>query len=203
MKEEAVGFQQLFNGRDDVRVLLTGMGRTNAMRAIRPQMAMLTVPRLVISCGFAGGLSPKLAAGTVVFDADKDFPLTYALQAAGAWPGTFHCAPKIAVTGGEKRLLRHATRADAVDMESEVIREACRERGIPSATVRIISDTLDEDLPLDFNALMTPDLKMDYVKLAFALMKSPGKISELMRFRKRVNTSSQGLAEVLFRVLAG
>ncbi|NDA69060.1 MAG: hypothetical protein EBY09_20920, partial [Verrucomicrobia bacterium] len=101
---------------------------------------------MVLTCGFAGGLSAGLAAEQVIFDADERFPLREALIGAGAAPARFHCADRVAVTAREKATLREQTGAEAVEMESGVIRRLCEERGIPSATVRVISDAADESL---------------------------------------------------------
>lgn len=184
------------------RVLTTGMGQKNA-RAAFEASCQAARPSLVLTCGFAGGLDARLPLGTVLFQADEGFPLTPGLRSAGAQPGSFHCAGRVAVTVAEKAALRHATGADAVEMESSVIRELCRQRGIPSATVRVISDTAEEDLPLDFNALMTSDYRLNFLRLAGRLARSPGKIPELMRFQKRANFAADRLAETLQRVLGG
>jgi len=202
VRQEAAPFLRVTPELRDVRVVVTGMGRQNAERSIRSVLAQGTAPACVITSGFAGGLDPSLETGTVVFDADEGFAAVAALVAAGGRQARFHCAPEVAVTAEAKRELRAATGADAVEMESEVIRAACRERGVPGATVRVISDAADENLPLDFNALMTPDLEMDCGKLAWALAKSPGKVPELIRFQRRVKSAAAALARVLCRAIA-
>jgi adenosylhomocysteine nucleosidase len=227
VKVEARPFHKLVGERAELRILITGIGRRNAETAIRNALAEQS-PGLVLTCGFAGGLDPELAAGTVIFSADEDpgsrrgneaevppsspMPppddagygpaatlsgLDSGLLAAGARPARFHCANRVAASAESKRALRLSTGADAVEMESGIIRAICRKNEILSATVRVISDTANEDLPLDFNRLMDSDQNLKYGKLTAALLKSPGKIGALLRLQKQTRAAAERLARVL------
>ena len=179
----------------------------------------LAPPELVLTCGFAGGLNPDLKLGEIVFELtdrrgefqepqtekevgdSQSSPLRQKLLAAGAKPAKFYCADRIATTATEKKKLRAETGADAVEMESGAIHVVCRERRIPCATVRVISDTAGEDLPLDFNALAKSDMNLDYGKLAWAIARSPGKIGALLRLQKKTRFAAEQLAVILGKVI--
>jgi adenosylhomocysteine nucleosidase len=199
LKEEAVPFQKIAAGNAGISILLTGIGRQNAEQTVRECLATNS-PEVVLTCGFAGALNPALVTGDVVFSTD-DPELHKRLFAAGAKAAKFFCASKIAAKAAEKQELHRMTGADAVEMESEAIHAVCRERGIPCATVRAISDTASEDLPLDFNQLSKPDLSLDYGKLIWAVAKSPGKIPALLRLQKNCKFAAERLAAVLQEVL--
>ncbi|HTQ52730.1 MAG TPA: hypothetical protein VMJ12_18620 [Candidatus Acidoferrales bacterium] len=249
LNEEAAPFRKIAAGGSHrgqpVSILLTGIGRQNAERAVREFLAGgASVPAsrsqddaagharlvshlaphdFVFTCGFAGGLNPDLKLGDVVFEipsrrrrGDESLieignnfetpdvvscELNEKLVAAGAKPSKFFCADRIATTVAEKRKLRDETGADVVEMESAAIHAVCLERGIPCATVRVISDTANEDLPLDFNVLTKPDKSLDYSKLFLAVAKSPGRIGALMKLQKQTRFAAERLAEVLFRIL--
>ena len=197
VREEAAPFRRGLPST--VTVLVSGMGAAAAERATKEKLAARDW-RMVLTCGFAGGLNPALPIGAVLCEADENFPLHQALLGAGALAGRFHCAERVAVTAYEKATLRERTGADAVEMESGIIRRLCRERGIPSATVRVISDTAQEDLPLDFNALANPDQSLNYRKLALAIAKSPRKIPALLRLQRNTRFAAARLAVVLAKI---
>ena len=227
-----------------MRILLTGVGQRNAENAIRHALAGQP-PKLVLTCGFAGGLNPDLATGTVVFSIDQELTdavnpppapppggseisdasahlaspegsgvgsiaqnapgqsrlLALALEAAGGRAATIHCAGRVVSKAEEKRALRKLTGADAVEMESGIIRAICREHNIPSATVRVISDPANEDLPLDFNLVLDAGQNLRRGKLALALAKSPGKIGALLQLRRQTRKAAERLAQVLTKAI--
>src|SRR5438552_2941458 len=181
VKAEARPFERLIGTHPDLQVLLTHIGQRNAEKAICQELVERT-PKMVLTCGFAGGLNPELTIGTVVFSVDAnqldtvsppptsprqersrpygEFPsregagvgsaaqkfaiqpevLSAALLVAGARPARFQCVEKVVTTAKAKSALREQTGADAVEMESGIIRAVCGRRNIPSATVRVISD---------------------------------------------------------------
>jgi len=218
LKEEAAPFHQIAAGRPGIFTIIGGIGRQNAEQAVRSFLPACS-PQLVFTCGFAGGLNPDLKLGDVVFESDhrrNAFPqsptelsdgdswnlsLRNKLVAAGAKPATFFCTDRIATTVAEKKQLRAATGADAVEMESTAIHAVCREHGIPCVTVRVISDTADEALPLDFNALAKPDKNLDFGKLAWAIAKAPWKIGALRQLQKKTKFAAEQLAAVLAQII--
>jgi adenosylhomocysteine nucleosidase len=197
LPEEAGPFQKLCG--ENVPVFFTGIGRANAEKAAREYLAG-QLPELLLTCGFAGGLDPELKIGDVIFETVNE-PLHTKLTAAGAQSVKIFCADKIAVTAREKKQLREQTGADAAEMESAAVQAVCRERGIPCATVRVISDTANEDLPLDFNLFLTPDKKVDMGKLMMAVAAKPWKMGAMMELQKNTKLAAQHLGEVLKKTI--
>jgi nucleoside phosphorylase len=201
LKEEAASFRKIAAGKPDISVLIVGIGRQNAEKSVC-EFLVSNSPELVLTCGFAGGLNPDLKLGDVVFQiGNRQLGIENQLLAAGARPAKIHCADRIATTVAEKKVLRAETGADVVEMESAAIQTVCAERGIPCATIRVISDTANEDLPLDFNALAKPDKSLDFGKLAWAIAKSPGKIGALMELQKKTSFAARRLAAVLEKIV--
>ncbi len=195
VREEAAHFDNV-----DVETIICGMGKQNAAASIQKILADRE-PAFVITSGFAGGLNESLQNGDVIGNWDPGFPWAALLERKGVKRVLFHCADRVAVTRDEKSALRTSTGMDAVEMESGVIREICQSRNIPSATVRVVSDSAAEDLPLDFNQLMNADHTMNFLKLAGALIQSPLKIPKLIQFSGKVKFAAKQLGSVLDDVL--
>lgn len=196
---EAKPFLKMIRSRSDIDVLVTGMGARNAEVAIRRALETKK-PSQVFTCGFAGALDPKLCVGDVVY-LTADPSLDAKLSAAGARHVSFFCSVRVVITATEKATLRQTTGTDAVEMESAAIISTCSEAGLFCSTVRAISDMASEDLPLDFNALMTGDQKLSPAKLALAILKAPQKIPALMRLGRNSEFAAKQLADVLVKVI--
>ena len=200
LKEEAVPFLRFARKNPSLKILVTGMGKRNTEKSFRAALQQQR-PSLVVTCGYAGGLDPKLNLGDVVYDADPDTGLINKLEKLGAKQARFHCAPRILITPAEKRVARVKTGDDAVEMESHYIRALCLEHKIPSATIRVISDTADEEMPLDFNAFMTPDDCVSISQIVLAVLKSPSKVPALLTFQKKSALAAKNLARALEQLL--
>lgn len=197
VKEEAKFFKPPAN----TQVLLTGMGRRNAFLKLEKYLAENPKPSGLLSCGFAGGLNPSLEMGAIIYDVDQGAPWEQKLLALRGFPGRFQCAARVACTADEKYQLWRTTGDDAIEMESDTLRQMAQRNEIPSATIRSISDTAHQNLPLDFNRLLTPDHRIDFAKLAGRLLLQPSRIAALMRFQDQTIKAAQSLADFLHKLL--
>ena len=196
LKEEANPFRKRLGDAPRVQMLITGMGRRNTEAAMAGALAH-SRPEIVLTAGVAGGLRPGVSLGTVLVQTPAESGLEKVLVQAGARRGKIVCADRVASTSEEKKKLHASTGADAVEMESGHIMTWCARENIRAATVRVVLDTAEETLPLDFNALMDKNQRMDYWKLAKVLMRSPGKIPALIRLQRRSSQAAESLAKVL------
>ena len=181
---------------ESLEVWVTGIGMANAGRVGQAALESVRPARLV-TCGVAGALDPGASVGRVYHDHDDGFPGAERLRAAGSLPGRMVTRDQVVVTRAEKAGLHAETGAHLVDMESEVLRDLARSAGIPSATVRSVSDTAHHDLPLDFNRVYGPEKSLLAGRLALEIAKAPWKIPALVRFGRDARVASVRLAEVL------
>jgi adenosylhomocysteine nucleosidase len=201
VSQEAKPFRDWARGRKDIEIVVTGMGARNAERTIHTALEKFS-PAKVFTCGFAGALNPTLSIGDVVFDLSTTSPKTMPrLIVFGIIPVTFHCSKTVAVTAAAKAQLLKDTGADAVEMESQIIQKACAARKVPCVTLRAISDTAAEDLPLDFNVLLDDEEQLNPSKLMLAILRAPHKIPALMRLGRNSAHAARELSGALVALL--
>jgi adenosylhomocysteine nucleosidase len=199
-------------GGADVNVLLTGVGGKSAWVETTKIVWDGDVD-ICVSSGLAGALRAEYRLGDILVAKEvqaiswkrivaSDAKLVQLAEEHGARAvGSFYSADRVISSASEKLELGRV--ADAVEMESgEVLYEASA-LGAKVIAIRGISDTVDEDLPLDFNRVMTPAGEVSISKVLGEVVRHPTSVPALMRFGKQSRMSAEKLGAFLDRYLEG
>jgi adenosylhomocysteine nucleosidase len=200
-------------GGAEVGVVLTGAGPKNAAcaaaKVLRDEHESVNI---CISSGLAGGLRPDyrigqvLAAETLFSENLRDKEerqmlessaalLSFAAESGAALVGQFFSANHVVASAEEKRLL--GMKADAVEMESfEIVREG-RAYGVPAVAIRSISDTFNEDLPIDMSEILTEEGQVSIPRVLGQVARRPQSLPGLMRLGQNSKRAAESLAQFL------
>jgi adenosylhomocysteine nucleosidase len=97
-----------------------------------------------------------------------------------------------------------ATGAVAVDMETATIAEQCRERGVPLLSIRVISDTARQELPVPFSVCFDVEKERPRVGALLAfLLRHPSRIRAFIRFVRTVGRARRLLSGALLDLVGG
>ena len=165
----------------------------------------------VLLVGTAGGLDPRLHAGTA-FLADR------VIDAAGrSWTPTPRfvastleevraetvLSVESAAASPQEKALHHTNSgAAAVDLESAAFAEHCDARGWPWGVVRGISDGATESLPRDVATWVDQQGRLRTLALLASLVRSPGAIAMLPRLRRQSTAALHAAAAIVARIAA-
>ena len=155
---ESFGHLKVFTGRlfsKELTIILSGVGKKGAEGATDRLISSFD-PKLLISAGYSGALSPELSIGDIVIakrfllesGGKKTFPppVGFLPPPPGRW-GDIYTSNRFIPTAREKLKLGRETGTISVDMESFYVgRRAC-EKEIPFLSIRSISDDTKNDLP--------------------------------------------------------
>jgi adenosylhomocysteine nucleosidase len=177
----------------EVCVLLTGMGRKKAGVESTKVIWDANVD-FCISSGLAGGLRAGHLAGEILVPLEVvnengasvacDVELIELAEKNGAKRvGSFYTGSDVVLLADDKKRLGEM--ADAVEMESFDILEEAKGFGSKVLAVRAISDTVDEDLPLDFNRVATDEGEVSLAKVFGQIARNPAAIGPLVRFGRQ------------------
>jgi nucleoside phosphorylase len=196
-------------GVNEVTVLLTGMGRENAIKAL--QSVSMETYDLCISSGLAGALVADLKVGDIVVGraaTTLDHQVSTACHAelvslaiaSGALPvEKFLTSEKIVAAAAEKESL--GTLAGVVEMETSHILAAASQCNLPAVGVRSISDTVAEDLPIDFQRIADSRGHLRIGCLLKELALQPHRLPLLVQFGRQSRAAAVSLAEFLDRYI--
>ena len=189
-----------------IAVIHTGVGK----RVCRERMEIILRRErfeYLISAGFAGALEKELRIGNLLIA--ENFSSPQLLRAPGLeladdgiFLGKLRTVSGVIDSNAEREQLAAKTGAAAVDMETEVIADACAELDLPFLSLRAISDTASEPFPAPPHVLFDLERqKTDFARLAFYLVTHPGAFSRLNAFRERVAVARKALADTLDKIL--
>ena len=154
----------------------------------------------LISVGFCGALDPALRRGDI-FVAAEVLGIGPALLPEGA-PKGYHTGilvstDRVAITPAEKADLRR-TGASAVEMEAAAIAARAKLEGTPFYCIRVVTDTADEALPLDFNRMRDAEGRFSRTRILAAACRKPGTLfPELLRLNSRCKSAGKALGDFI------
>jgi adenosylhomocysteine nucleosidase len=192
-------------GRATVDFLVTGMGAANARRAVEAVVSKEYAFCMV--SGFAGALKPSVKLGDV-FAAKKVMnggAGGTALCAKNLWTRAFSDGAKpvetlltadhVVSTAEEKARL--APFGEAVDMESFAILTAARSKNVSAVVVRVISDSFDQDMPVDIDTMIDDEGNVRIGGVVRYVARHPLVIPALVRLGRDSKTAAEALAHFL------
>jgi adenosylhomocysteine nucleosidase len=205
-------------GYAEVGVVLTGAGPRQAHSQTAKVLGDSPESiNLCVSSGLAGALKPEyqigqiLAARAVCTEAELTDPasnpvassaplLSFAEECGATVVEQFYSAERVVGRAEEKRHL--GEHSDAVEMESfEVLLESAA-YGIPAIAVRAISDSVDDDLPLDMNRIFTNEGQVSISRVLGQVALHPGSVPDLVRLGRNSKAAAESLAQFLDKYIA-
>jgi adenosylhomocysteine nucleosidase len=198
----------LFEVGDGTLVAVSGMGRTAAVAAAGALVDAGATA--LVSWGLAGGLDPRLRAGTiclpsVVVSADAatfatDVHWREILAAAishhlGVVSGRLLTSAVAIEDVAAKAAAFAETGAVAVDMESAGVAQIAASKRLPFVAVRAIVDTAGDTLPRAVMAAGTEG-RVRLARLLFGIVRSPAEIAPVLRLAQRYRAAIRALGAV-------
>jgi adenosylhomocysteine nucleosidase len=196
-----------------ISLVQSGIGPERAARASR-QLVQEEPCDLIISTGFACALTPSgiadLLIGTEAVrmepSVDRMVPIrcdssfqTIALRVAkeGSLParsGRIVTVDRVMVSARHKHAVADSTGAIGLDMESAALGAVAAEHQIPFLIARTVSDLVDEELPADFNLMLT---RAGWLRGVLRLTR-PSSLCSLWRLKTQA-TVAAGSLEAFFK----
>ena len=205
LKVGNVGVHRAQIGRAVTDFVVTGMGAENARSAC--EAVMSDDYSLCIATGFSGALKEELKPGAIIAPeqvlsratgkrTDSGRNLMHAAVRDGATRiNTLLTVDEVVKTAEEKASL--APFAEAVDMESFAILQAARAKKLTAVVIRVISDSFNQDLPVDIDTMVDKYGKVHIGNAVRYVATHPLSLPALLRLGRDSRTAAEALAHFL------
>ncbi|MEY2601930.1 MAG: adenosylhomocysteine nucleosidase [Verrucomicrobiota bacterium] len=198
---EIIGPRETVRSRA-VTILHTGVGAKNCNARLEVLLHKAR-PSLVISSGFAGGVSEELGIGDLVLAHNFSDPALLAnaeqiLRDREPRVVKLFTSTSIIDSVAARNEIARAADAAAVDMETGAIADVCKIHGVPLLSLRIISDTVSQPFPAPPSVLFDIERqRTNFGGLLAYLLRDPGSIWPLFRFGRQIARARARLTDAI------
>ena len=196
-----------------VLVAESGVGQ-DAAGTVTADVIRLHQPNWVISAGFAGALRAELRRGHILM-AEEVVDVTGRKLAIGLTVdrASIEAAPALHIgrlltvdqlirTRAQRERLGEEHAALACDMETLAVGQACQRAGTKFMSVRIISDSLDDELPKEIEALLPQGSLAGKLGAATgAIFNRPSSVKDMWKLKEDALKATDRLARFLTGVI--
>ncbi len=187
----------------EVAILHTGVGE-KATRMRITEFLDKERPSVLISSGFAGGLSDNVRPGELLLAQNISDPILARaagrpLERFGVRSGRLTTVSRVMHSVDDRAERAAADGAVAVDMETMFIAEACSAHAVPMLSLRVISDTPRAPFPAPPEVLFDIERqRTNYRSLLLHIVQHPRALRRIIAFGSQIADARRVLAEALF-----
>jgi len=196
-----------------VLVAESGVGQ-DAANTVTADLIRLYRPNWVISAGFAGALQGDLRRGHILMAEEVvnatgkklSIGLTVDRASIEASPalhvGRLLTVDQLIRTRSQKERMGENHAALACDMETLAVAEACQQAGTKFMSVRIISDSLDDELPKEVESMLAQNSLVGKLGAATgAIFHRPSSVKDIWKLKEDALKATDRLARFLTGVI--
>jgi len=203
--------EKIVHGKIDnrsVAIFHTGVGRRSCERKI-DNLLLGERPDFLISSGFAGSAHPDLQVGDLIVAENFSDPELLSMARQLLAPRNprvikLFSSASIVDSAAERNEIARANGADAVDMETETIAQACTARGVRMLSLRVISDSVRQPFPAPPRVLFDIERqRTDFAKLVPYLLRHPATTLRLLRFARQIARAREALTDAIMSLVRG
>jgi adenosylhomocysteine nucleosidase len=203
----------------DCILVVSGMGIERAAAAARA-LLRAAAPRYLVSFGIAGAVENDVHIGDVIVASQVSLfaqgnlgqgyslaslsePARQAVQRALENRGArVYTGTAITTQGPQPTPMQLAGYAHPMlEMETAGIARAAREHGTPLLSIRSISDTPDEPIPMPMEELVDAESNLRFASIARACLRNPAMLPRLIRVARNGKRAAENAAVAIAAIL--